>query len=336
MNKKRAVALLSGGLDSILAIRIIMEQGIECIGIYFTSPFWSDAKKEENLIKKISNENNFELLIIPVENDYIEMIKKPKYGWGKGLNPCIDCKIYMLKKAKKIMEELDASFIITGEVLGQRPMSQHRNALNSIEKQSELKGKILRPLSAKNLEPTDVEKAGTVDRTKLFDITGRTRKKQLELVKNFKIIEYSSPAGGCLLTDKIFSKKLKDLLDNNRSINMNDITLLKYGRHFRYNGNKIIVGRNEEENKILLKIKSKDDYIFEVPDCGSPDTLLQGKKDKDSIEFASKLTALYSDCNEKEVNVKYGNDKKLSNTMIVEQINKKEVERYNIANFNNK
>ena len=248
MNKKKAVALLSGGLDSILAIRIIMEQGIECIGIYFSSPFWSDLKKEENLIKKISKENNFKLLIVPVEDDYIEMIKKPKYGWGKGLNPCIDCKIYMLKKAKNIMEELDASFIITGEVLGQRPMSQHRNALNSIEKQSELKGKILRPLSAKNLEPTDVEKDGTVDRAKLFDITGRTRKKQLELIKIFKINEYSSPAGGCLLTDKIFSKKLQDLFDNDKNIKMNDIILLKYGRHFRYNGNKIIVGRNQEEN----------------------------------------------------------------------------------------
>ena len=261
------------------------------------------------------------------------MIKNPKYGWGKGLNPCIDCKIYMLKKAKKIMEEIGASFIITGEVLGQRPMSQHKNALNLIEKQAGLKGKILRPLSAKNLEITEAEAKGIVYREKLFGITGRTRKKQLELVEKFDIIEYSSPAGGCLLTDKFFSKKLKDLFENNKKIKLENIEVLKYGRHFRYKGNKIIVGRNEKENNILIKMKFKNDYIFEVPDCGSPDTILQGEKDKDSIIFASQLTALYSDTKSDKVTVKYGDNLELLSSIVIEQINKNEIDKYNVVNL---
>lgn len=330
-NKKKAIALLSGGLDSILALRIIMDQGIECTGVYFSSPFWSNTEKEENFIKKISIENKIKLLIVPIDDDYIDMVKKPKYGWGKALNPCIDCKIYMLKKAKKIMEEMSASFIITGEVLGQRPMSQHKNALNLIKKQACLEGKILRPLSAKNLDPTEIEKKGIINREKLFDITGRTRKMQLDLVKQFGIKEFSSPAGGCLLTDKLFSKKLQDLFNNNKEISMKDIKFLKYGRHFRYNDNKIIVGRNEKENEMLAKMKFKDDYILVVPGYGSPNTILQGKKYKDSIIFASKLTALYSDCKEKEVIVKYGENEELLNSIVIKIPDKQETDKYNIA-----
>ncbi len=329
--KHKALALFSGGLDSILAIRVIMDQGIECIGIYFSSPFWSDKEKEENFIKKISIENKFKILIIPVEEDYIEMVKNPKHGWGKALNPCIDCKIYMLKKAKEYMKQVNADFIITGEVLGQRPMSQHRTALNLIEKQASLVGKILRPLSAKHLDITELEEKGIVDREKLLDITGRTRKIQLELVKKYGIVEFSSPAGGCLLTDKLFSIKLKDLLKYNKKTSINEIKLLKYGRHFRYKENKIIVGRNEKENQMLIKMKNNDDYIFEVPDCGSPDTILQGKKDQDSIKFASKVTALYSDCKEKKVCVKYGEKEELENFIIINQIDKSESDKYNIV-----
>ncbi len=329
---KKAIALISGGLDSILAIRIIMDEGIECIGVYFTSPFWSNKEKEEKVIKKIAMDNKFKLLIVPVDNEYIEIIKNPKHGWGKTINPCIDCKIYMLKKAKEIMEKNKASFIITGEVLGQRPMSQHKVSLNLIEKEAHLKGKIVRPLSAKNLEPTEAEEKGIINRERLFDISGRSRKPQFELVKKFDIIDFSSPAGGCLLTDKLFAKKLKDVFINNKSYTFNDIELLKYGRHFRYKENKIIVGRNKKENEMLINMKNKEDYIFEVPDCGSPNTILQGEKNQDSVVFASKLTAFYSDCNDKEISVKYG-DKDLTNSIIVHKLDRVEVDKYNIVNL---
>lgn len=329
-NKKKAIALLSGGLDSILAIRIMMEQEFECIGIYFTSPFWSNKEKEEKIIKKIALDNKFELLIVPVDNEYIEIIKNPKHGWGKTINPCIDCKIYMLKKAKEIMEKNNASFIVTGEVLGQRPMSQQKNTLNLITKESCLKGKIVRPLSAKNLEATEAEEKGMIDRDKLYNISGRSRKIQFELVKKFRINDFTPPAGGCLLTDKLFAKKLQDIFKNNKSCTFNDIELLKYGRHFRYNGKKIIVGRNEIENEKLIKMKGKDDYIFEVPDFGSPNTILQGIKDNDSIIFASKLTAFYSDCMNEEITVKYGNEE-LSNSIIVQKLTKEEADKYNIV-----
>jgi len=319
----KALGLLSGGLDSMLAAKLMKDQGIEVIALNFITPFIIQ-EKGKNYAKIFTKKLKIPLKVVKLENEYIRLIRKPKYGYGKFLNPCIDCRIFMLKKAKKYAKKINASFIFTGEVLNERPMSQTRKALEIIEREAGLKGKILRPLSAKLLPPTEAEKKGVVRRERLLDISGKGRKKQIELAKKFKIKEFSSPAGGCLLTYKEFSAKLKDLFKHKKRIRMKDIELLKVGRHFRFGKNKIIVGRNEKENKQLLELKSKTDYFFEVPDCGSPITLLQGSKTREAIKKAAALTARYSDAKEKKILVKYGM-RKLTKSIKVFPISKKKI-----------
>lgn len=211
----------------------------------------------------------------------------------------------MLRKAKKYAKKIRAKFIFTGEVLGERPMSQHKSALMLIEKESGLSEKLLRPLSAKLLPITEAERKW-VDRAKLLDIQGRKRDRQTNLANQFKIRDYPTPAGGCLLTNKEYAEKLKDLLLNKKKISLNDIRLLKIGRHFRFGKSKIIVGRNVIENKELLSLKDDADYLFEVPNIGSPTTILQGTKSKEAVELAASLTARYSDSKENKTLVKYG------------------------------
>ena len=288
----KALALLSGGLDSILAVKLILDQDIDIVGIHFITPFQISEKKWVNEITK-----KFKIFLktVTLGEDYLKIIMKPKFRYGKHMNPCIDCRIFMLKKAKEYAKKINASFLVTGEVLGERPMTQTRESLDIVEKETGLQGKILRPLSAKLLPKTDAEKKGWVDREKLLDIKGRSRRRQIELAKKYGIKEYPSPAGGCLLTYKEFSDKVKDLIEHKKKIGMKDIPLLKIGRHFRFGKNKIIVGRNEDENKQLLKLKDASDYYFEVPKVGSPITLLKGQKTKKSIERAAVLTARYSD-----------------------------------------
>jgi len=322
MTKKNitALALLSGGLDSTLATKLLLDQGIDVIGIKFTSPFCTCDQGGICFAKIVASDLNIEFKFMDKGPEYLKVIRNPKYGYGSGLNPCIDCRIYILKKAKKIAREVGAKFFVTGEVLGQRPMSQHFQALQIIEKESGLKGKILRPLSAKLLPITEAETKGWVDREKLMDIQGRSRKIQLALAKKFNLKDFSCPAGGCLLTDKQFAAKLKDLFNHKKRIAWNDILLLKVGRHFRLGKNKIIVGRNHEENKIIQAKKSKADYMFEVPDIGSPTTLLQGPKNKKAITIAAQLTARYSDSNQEKTLVKYGQNQ-LTKSLTVKSIN---------------
>jgi tRNA-uridine 2-sulfurtransferase len=212
----------------------------------------------------------------------------------------------MLKKAKKYAKTIQAEFIFTGEVLGQRPMSQHRSALGLIEREAGLKGKIVRPLSGKLLPKTAAEEEGLVTEETLLDINGRSRKRQLELVKQFNITNYPCAGGGCLLTDKEFANKLKDLFEHKKRVTIKEVNNLKVGRHFRFGENKIIVGRNEDENSVLLRTKYKTDYYFEVPNCGSPTTLLQGPKTKKAIVKAAALTAFHSDKKDSQVQVQYG------------------------------
>jgi len=224
------------------------------------------------------------------------------------MNPCIDCRIYMLREAKRIAKEVGANFIVTGDVLGERPMSQHRKALELEEKEAGLERMILRPLSAKLLPETIPEREGWVDRSKLLDIKGKSRKPQIALAKKFGIPEdYPSPSGGCLLTYKEFASKVRDLFEHKEKVSMREVRLLKIGRHFRFGSSKIIVGRNESENKLLLDLKNTEDYVFEVPGYGSPITILEGSKSKEAIEVAAKLTARYSDAGAegKEVLVEY-------------------------------
>jgi tRNA-specific 2-thiouridylase len=301
----KALVLFSGGLDSILAAKLLLEQGIKVYAVNFTSPFYQDSHAAEKAAKQLE----IPLKTIALGNDFLKIIKKPRYGCGANINPCIDCRILMLKKAKKYAEKINAKFIATGEVLGERPMTQLKNSLKLIEKKAGLKGKLLRPLSAKLLPETQAEKKGYVNREKLLAIQGRSRKPQISLAKKYRIRYFPTPAGGCLLTQKEFAAKLRDLFKHKKKTSMKDIPLLRIGRHFRYHENKIIVGRNQQENQKLLKLKKPSDYIFEVPNIGSPITMLQGKKTRSAVKKAAQLTARYSDAEEKTIKVSYGKEK---------------------------
>lgn len=307
----KAVALLSGGLDSILAIQIILEQGIDVVGVCFTLPYCRSDDNEKSIAEKIAAKLGIEFRMETMGRDYLEIVKHPKYGHGTGMNPCIDCKIYMMKRAKEIMEIEGAEFVITGEVLGQRPMSQHRIALNILERDSGLQGRLLRPLSAKHLPETIAEKEGLVDRNKLLGIKGRGRKEQIVLAKEKGINIYIPAAGGCVLTDKFFTRKMKDLLEHDENVDWDDIVILNMGRHFRFGMSKIIVGRNEKENTALSKMRKPGDYMFELPEeIPGPLTLLQKEKSAKAIELAAALTLRYSDLKQEKAVVTYGeNDK---------------------------
>jgi len=315
----KALGMFSGGLDSILAAKLIQEQGIKVELINFYTTFFPPRNAIE-MAKQIK----MPLKEIDVTIGYLKMLRKPKHGYGSGMNPCIDCKIFMLRKAKKYAKKIGASFIFTGEVLGERPMSQNRNAMNMIEKESGLKEKLLRPLSAKLLPITEAEKKW-VDRNKLLDISGRRRDRQIELAKKYGL-NYPTPAGGCLLTEREYAKKIRDLLKNKKRISKMDLEMLKVGRHFRFGKNKIVVGKNEEDNDRLLKLKQKTDYIFEVPQVGSPITILQGPKTKKSVIIAARLTARYSDAKENKINVKYGS-KNLKKSLFVSSLQEDEINK---------
>ena len=304
----KALGLLSGGLDSTIAVKLILEQGIEVEAINFVTPFCL-CRKGGCGATEAAKTFNIPLKHVSAGTDYLRIVRKPRFGYGKNLNPCVDCRIFMLKKAKKYAKQINAKFIFTGEVLGQRPMSQHKGALDLIEREAGLKGKILRPLSAKLLPETEAEAKGFVDKESLRDISGRSRKRQIEMTKEFNIVNYPCAAGGCLLTDKEFANKLRDLFEHKKRVTVKEVNLLKVGRHFRFGENKIIVGRNQAENGVLLRTKKKNDYYFEVPDCGSPTTILQGPPTKQAIEKAAALTVFHSDKKLPEVQVSFGQSK---------------------------
>jgi len=321
----KAIVMLSGGLDSLLAVKLLQEQGIDILGINFYSPFFGNknavAASEKLGIKFVS---------IPLEKDYIKMIRKPKHGHGSGMNPCIDCKIFMLKKAKQIMKKEKADFIATGEVLNERPMSQHRKALDMIEEESGLKGKLLRPLSAKLLPETDSEKERMVNRDKLLDIEGRNRTRQIELATKYNIMDYPSPAGGCLLCEKEFAKKLIDLFNNQKKVTVEDAELLKIGRHFRFGKDKIVVARDHEESDELSRLKG---IKLELTDFPGPTTLLKRKSifcfgKKAAIIKAAQLTVYHSKQSGNAVKVKYG--RKFNKSILVQPIQEEEVEKLRI------
>ncbi|MGC8981732.1 MAG: tRNA 4-thiouridine(8) synthase ThiI [Minisyncoccia bacterium] len=289
MKKVKALLLFSGGLDSILSAKILMEQGIKVVPIYFKSYFFGPE------VAKISAEKlGLKLKVVDISKDHLKIVRKPKFGYGQSMNPCIDCHLLMLKKAKEIMKKERFDFVATGEVLGERPMSQNKKALELIEKLSSLKGYLLRPLSAKLLKETIVEKNGLVDREKLLDIKGRSRKKQLELAKKFNIDFYPSPAGGCILTDLEFGKRLKKLFDNIKKIDETDLELLKLGRHFWFDKTRIIVGRDHNENLKIKKLAKNGDILIEMKNYKGPTTLIRGKIKKEIIEKAKELTKYYS------------------------------------------
>ncbi len=292
MKKIKALVLLSGGLVSILAIKLLMEEGIETEGLSFKSCFF-DTKKAEIAAEYFG----IKLRKINFSTRHLKMVKNPRYGYGKNMNPCIDCHLLMLKIANEIREKERFDFVATGEVLGQRPMSQNKRALELIEKESGLSGKLLRPLSARLLRVTEAEKKGLVDRNKLLDISGRQREKQLALAKKYKIKWYPSPSGGCLLTDPMFGKRLKELFDKEPKVKKNDIELLKIGRHFWEGSIKIIVGRNHQENLRIKKTKREGDFLVELKDFQGPSVLIRsyrGEIPRKTIKRAQKLAKFYS------------------------------------------
>jgi len=298
---KKVYLLFSGGLDSILAAKLLKNLGYEVVGVYVDSPFFN---KDPNELKTLAKELGITLKVLKAGDDYLEMLKNPVYGYGKNLNPCIDCKAYMLKKVKEVAGE--GAIIATGEVLGQRPMSQHLQAFRQIEKLSGLKGKVLRPLSGKLLPKTEYEEKGLVDREKLLDLKGRSRKRYPSLLKELGINleKLPTPSGGCLLTDPAFSRKVKDLMDHGE-LSWENVKLLKIGRHFRIDGCKLIVGRNREENRKLREISEENDILLTVPEVPSPVGILKcGEEPSDRvIKVASGIVARYSDAKNLE-NVK--------------------------------
>lgn len=296
--KKKVVALLSGGLDSQLAVKMMQKQGFDVHAVALRTPFCDfDCGKGCGFdIVNRAESLNVPLKTVFLGEEYIEMLKHPKYGRGAGFNPCVDCRAMMFEAAKKHMEEIGAEFIISGEVLGQRPMSQHGPALRTIEKESGLKGKIVRPLSAALLPKTDPEKDSLIKRKDLGMIKGRSRKIQLQMAKEFGIENPPNAGGGCLLTDPAFGKRTKDLFDHIETPTQNDIDLLKVGRHFRLDEHtKLIVGRNKEENSNIALLALPDDIKLETKDHVGPTSLLRGKTAENHQEFAASVTLRYSD-----------------------------------------
>ena len=293
---------MSGGLDSILAVKVILDQGIPVTAIRFITHFGCDpvtsgsCGKDVEPLVKMWGHLGLDVKMCHLGQDYIDMVKNPKYGRGKNMNPCVDCRVMMLNWAHEIMKEMDAAFLITGEVLDQRPMSQTRERLMKIDKDTGLKGLILRPLSAKHLPPTFAEKEGLVDRSLLLDIAGRGRKRQYELANEFGIKEIPQPSGGCLLTDRGYSSRLRDLWANAPDAGARDINLLRAGRHFRVNEHcKIIVGRNENENRMIGAFVEKGDALLALRDANGPTTLVRGLYKPEDVELAAKITTRYGD-----------------------------------------
>lgn len=324
----KALALLSGGLDSTLAVRLLQAEGLHIVAVNFRSPFCLCGKGGDDA-SKAAKQLKIPLKIIDVGEDYLKMLRKPKHGYGKNINPCIDCRIFTFKKAKEYAGEIGASFIVTGEVLDERPMSQHLKALEVIEREAELARKVLRPLSARLLQITEAEERGWVSRERLLDIRGRSRKRQIALAEKLGVNDYPWPAGGCLLTYKEFAAKLRDLFEHKKRVALKDIDLLKIGRHFRIGKNKIVVGRNKTENEQLQRMRGRNDYLFEVPDWGSPITLLQGPKTEEALRKAAALTLRYSDNKKETATVRFGG-KKMDRPITLSALKDQEIENLRI------
>jgi tRNA-uridine 2-sulfurtransferase len=299
MNRK-ALSLISGGLDSVLATRLIMDQGIEVVALHFTSPLTTPGRRgysDDRRIQAVRSaaEVGVEIIVKELGGDYLDMVRSPRHGYGKNVNPCIDCKIFMLREAARLMAETGAGFVVTGEVLGQRPMSQRREAMALIERESGLKGLIVRPLSAHRFDPTVPEQEGILDRRKLLGITGRSRNPQYKMAKAYDLKEFGCPAGGCLLTDPIFSGKLRDLFKFAPQCIMDDIALLKVGRHFRLGDRlKLVIGRDQAENDRLEAMRRDDDVFVSPNDFTGPSALLRGSVENTSVPIAVNVIAHYA------------------------------------------
>jgi len=296
--KRKALALLSGGLDSTLAVKVMLDQGIEVEALNFTSPFCTCTGKNagcKSEAVRVAAEFNIPIKVMNKGLDYLEVVRSPRHGYGKGLNPCIDCRIFLLRKAREYMAESGADFVITGEVLGQRPMSQRRDTLRIIERESGLEGLLLRPLSAQHFAPTIPELEGWVDRGKLLAINGRSRKEQMRIAEELDVKNYPCPAGGCLLTETAFAPKVRDVFEHSDALNIRDFRLLRIGRHFRIGpGTKVIIGRDEADNTLLENNVQQGEVQLRWIDGGSPLGIMTGVTDDSLIDIAARLILRYT------------------------------------------
>lgn len=291
-NKKvKALGLMSGGLDSILACLLLRDQDIDVTGICFETPFFGAGKAQ-----KAAQKYGIPLIVMNIFEEYMPMLTNPNVGYGRNMNPCMDCHSLMFKIAGRVMAEQGFDFLFSGEVLGQRPMSQTRTSLQYVLKHSENADKILRPLSALRLPETEMERQGLVDRSRLCDITGRSRKPQKELAARLGMTDVPQSGGGCLLTDPIFSVRLRDLLNHETDLSENNVQFLNFGRHFRLNDQaKLIVGRDKNDNRMLMQYFDENKHRhLKAPDFPGPDCIVTGNPDKAALALAASICAGYS------------------------------------------
>ncbi len=290
----KAIALFSGGLDSTLAMKMIIDQGIDVLAVNISTGFGSTRDRFEHM-QSMCKQVGAELKIIDIQSEFLQdVLFDPKHGYGKNFNPCIDCHAKMFSVAKRIMEAEGASFLISGEVMGQRPMSQNKDALQTVLNESNCDGLLLRPMSAKMLTPTIAEEKGWVDREKLEGITGRSRDRQLALAKEIGLADFESPGGGCLLTDENFGKKMFDFIKYDK-FEVKDIPLMKFGRHLRLSdGAKLVVGRNKEENGYLQDIDNDKFFHARTVGIPGPHALLSKDASEADIELAVRIILSYT------------------------------------------
>ena len=293
--KSKGLSLVSGGLDSQLAVRVLQRAGAEVEGVTFATPFFSP-----DAAKKAAAALGIKLHVIDFTDDEIALIENPPHGFGGAMNPCIDCHATMIRRAGELMTRLGYDFVATGEVMGQRPMSQNKQSLGVVEKSSGLKGRLVRPLSAKLLEPTIPELEGRLDREALLDISGRSRERQIKLAAEFGITDYPSPAGGCKLTEDGFGRKLKDLLDHEGLRNRRLVELLLIARRFRLpDRSGVILGRDMNDNAIL-KGEGANGTIVAPVNCPGPTALIPVVKSEGDLNLAAELVCAYSKCDRLE------------------------------------
>ncbi|RJP84758.1 MAG: DUF814 domain-containing protein [Desulfobacteraceae bacterium] len=291
IKKVKALGLCSGGLDSILAALVLKDQGIDVLWIAFETPFFSADNA-----RRASNNNKIPIIVKDITERYLPMLKNPPCGYGKNMNPCMDCHALMFRVAGEMLAETGCDFLFSGEVVGQRPMSQQKKTLRYVEKNSGFDGSILRPLSAKLLPETPMEQNGLVDRAKLGDLSGRGRKPQMEMAKQFGVTDYPSPAGGCLLTSPGYANRMRDLLDHQEDVTVTDFEFLGHGRHLRMeDGVKIIVGRNQRDNEHLFRLYRPDqDVLLQIKSFSGPVTVIPGMCGKKALLQAAGVCAGYS------------------------------------------